>query len=515
MDKALSLQDQRRSPVHSTSSISFPFRTFSPEHTSLTEQTFQPRDSVHHTDTANYANTVEYAHTLEATQRLEHEWLERFPRLFRSDIVFLLNHPSGKNLKTHYCMGVAHTHAFKSADHTRVAPHTLLAAEIATDMARHLQLSPREARDLVAAVAGHDQGHIFASHQSESAINSFPEFDGSPGRPAFCHERRTKQLFESDEFTRHFGIERSERIKAILYDRRHPHYMLVDWADRLAYLLVDSINIGHKDIIDSCHIRRTFIQSLQNLPDGTIGFSNLDPALSLVNARDLLYDRVSIGRASALFSGFLTEAFHRVIAKTCQPITRFVNELADRSTPEARQLFLQEDMPRLYCPNQHPALAKPVDLDYRAICHVTLDMLSEKGRDWAIDSPPLSPNATAAACLRPRANMGRFEHLVRSTFSQAALPGFLELCGGVIGISHMPPKRYHLRTLDPSNAVRDVPVDGKEKWEFFIGIPQSHGASRGLHQIACDALIQEGLIRPTCIEKLRQLPAHDFFTRSA
>ena len=489
MDKALPTQAQRTPPVPSTSIVSFPSRNSSKD------------------------IQREASHTLAAVERQEHEWLERFPRHFRPDIEFLLNHPSGQNLKTHHCMGVAHTHTFKSADHTRVAPHTLLAAEIALEMSRHLALDPADSRDLVAAVAGHDQGHIFASHQSEYAINSFPEFDGSPGRPAFCHERRTKQLFNSDEFIRFFGEERSERIKLILYEPSHPLHTLVDWADRLAYLLVDSLHIGHQDIINRCHIQRDFIRSLEALPDGTIGFSNLDSAVSLIKARDLLYDRVSIGRASSLFTGFLTEAFHRVIASTGQPITQFVNELSERDTPHARRLFLETDIPRLYCPKQHPSLAKPVDLDYRALCHVTLEMLSEKGRAWALELPALSPEATTPACLRPRANMTKFEHLVRSSISLAGASGFLERSGGVIGISHMPPKQFNLRRLEANNAVGEVHIPGKEKWEFFIGMPTNQGGAMGLHQIATEALIREGLIRPECIQLLRQLPSSDFFTR--
>lgn len=449
-----------------------------------------------------------------AAERQEHEWLERFPSLFRTDIEFLLNHPSGKNLKTHHCMGVAYTDTFKTADHTRVTPHTLLAAELAMEMAKHLDLDPEDSRDLIAAVAGHDQGHIFASHQSEYAINTFPEFDGTPGRPAFCHERRTKQLFESDEFRRYFGEDRSDRIKLILYEPAHPLHLLVDWADRLAYLLVDSCNVGHQDIIDGCHIQCDFIRSLKALPDGSIGFSTLDPALSLINARNLLYDRVSIGPASSLFTGFLTEAFHRVIGATGHPITQFVHELSEKGTPEARHLFLEEDRPRLYCPNQHPALAKPVDLDYQALCHVTLDMLSEKGRAWALDLPPLAPEATVPACLKPRANMTKFEHFVRNSLSKRSAAGFLERCGGVIGISHMPPKQYLLRTLDADNRIQEVLAQGKEKWEFFIGMPLNQGGTSGIHQIVCDALVHEGLIRPECVERLRQLPSADFFTRT-
>jgi hypothetical protein len=445
--------------------------------------------------------------------RQEDEWFETFPAKFRTDIEFLARHPSGQNLKTHHCMGVAHTYTFKTADHTRVTPHTFLAAEIAIEMANHLQLHPDDARDVVAALAGHDQGHIFASHQSEAAINSFPEFDGTPGRPLFCHERRTKQLFDSNEFARHFGEDRTNRIKSILYDPHHPLHLLVDWADRLAYLLADSLHLGHQDIIDSCHIRNEFIQSLCTLPDQTIGFSTLDPVLSLINARDILYDRVSIGRASALFTGFLTEAYHRVVSATGKPITEFVNDLVERSTPEARKLFLEADIPRLYCPQQHPALAKPVDLDYRALCHVTLDMLSHKGRAWAIDLPPLTPETTTPACINPRANLRRFEHHVRSAFSQSGGPGFLERSGAVIGLSHMPSKQYHLRTLDRRGAALEVHVNGREKWEFFIGVPSNQAGARGIHQIACDSLVEAGLIHPECVEDLRRMPSVDFFSK--
>ena len=488
MNRASPLHAHHPAPVPPTSYLSFP-----------TRDTF--------TDIKR-----ESARTLAAAERQEHEWIERFPKSFRPDIEFLLNHPSGQTLKTHQCMGVAYTHTFQTADHTRVTPHTLLAAELALNMARHLRLQPTDSRDIVAAVAGHDQGHIFASHQSEYAINSFPEFDGTPGRPTFCHEHRTKQLFESAEFSRYFGEERVERITSILYDASHPYHLLVDWADRLAYLMVDSVHIGDQDIIDRCHIQREFIESLQNLPDGTIGFRALNPALSLIQARDLLYDRVSIGRASSLFTGFLVEAFHRVIAATGQPITRFVNELSEKATPEARRLFLEVDVPRLYCPNQHPTRAKPVDLDHRAVCHVTLDMLTERGRAWAIDFPPLSSEATIPACLRPRANMSRFEHLVRNALSSSSIPGFLELCGGVVGISHMPPKQYHLRTFDQTSGAREVLLHGKEKWEFFIGMPSTHGGARGIHEVACEALIQEGLIQAESVDRLRQLPSSKFFT---
>ncbi len=489
MDNGLLTSGQHPLSAPSASSISFPSRDL---HT-----------GGHH----------ESERALEAMVRKEEDWLERFPRDFRPDIEFLLRHPSGQNLKTHQCMGAAHTHTFQTADHTRVTPHTLLAAEIAMEMARHLAIDPVEAKPLVAAVAGHDQGHIFASHESEIAINTFPEFDGAPGRPAFCHERRTKELFESDDFTRYFGDEQSDRIKAILFDATHPLHILVDWADRLAYLIADSLHLGHQDIITSCHIRRNFIESLRVLPDETIGFATLSPVLSLINARDLLYSRVSIGRASSLFSGFLTEAFHRAIAVTGKPITQFVHELSERTTPQARQLFLEADIPRLYCPQQHPTLAKPVDLDYRALCHVTITMLSEKGRDWAIDLPALEPEATIPACVAPRANMRRFEHLVRSALREATAPGFVERGGALIGLSHMPSKHYNLRTLDAVGEVREIPVQGKENWEFFIGVPNTEQGARTIHQIACDALIQEGLIRPEYVEQLQKLPAADFFTR--
>jgi hypothetical protein len=109
--------------------------------------------------------------------------------------------------------------------------------------------------------------------------------------------------------------------------------------------------------------------------------------------------------------------------------------------------------------------------------------------------------------------MTKFEHLVRSSISLAGGPGFLERSGCVIGISHMPPKQFHLRRLEANNAVGEVSIPGKEKWEFFIGMPTNQGGAMGLQQIAREALIREGLIRPECIKLLRQLPSSDFFTR--
>jgi hypothetical protein len=248
------------------------------------------------------------------------------------------------------------------------------------------------------------------------------------------------------------------------------------------------------------------------LPDGTVGFSTLAPVLSLIGARELLFGRVSNGRVSSLFSGFLTEAFHRAITATGKPITQFVNELCERPTPKARQLFMEADIPRLYCPRQEPTLAKPVDLDYRGLCHVTVNMLSEKGRAWAIDLPPLIPAATTPACRTPRANMRRFEHVVRDAFRKHAGAGFLERSGVIIGVSHMPPKHYNLRTLNADGEIKETPVQGKETWEFFIGFPYTEAGAHKSHHIACEALIAEGLIRPECQEQLRTLPAAEFFT---
>jgi hypothetical protein len=328
---------------------------------------------------------VETESALAAMVRPETEWIAKFPPVCQKDIQFLLNHPSGQNLKTHQCMGVAHTDTFKTADHTRVTPHTLLAAEIALEMAHQIKLDPTVTQDLVAAVAGHDLGHIFASHESELAINTHPEFEGTPGKPTFCHERRTKELFESDDFAQYFGRERIDRIQSLLYDPNHPLHIIVDWSDRLAYLLADSLHLGHDDIIQNSHVRQDFVESLSILPDGTVGFTSLEAVMSLINARNLLYNRVSLGHTSALFTGFLTEAYHRAISHHGTTATEFVRLISARSTPEARKLFMAADVPRLYCPQQFPEEAQPVDLDYRAICHVTLDMLSEKGRRWALE----------------------------------------------------------------------------------------------------------------------------------
>lgn len=411
-------------------------------------------------------------------------------------------------------MGVAYTDTFKTADHTRVTPHTLLAAEIALEMAEQLKLEPSDTRDLVAAVAGHDQGHIFASHQSEIAINTFPEFDGTPGRPHYCHERRTKELFDSDDFARYFGRERVETIQNILYEPHHPLHILVDWSDRLAYLLADSLHLGHEDLIENSHVRQDFIRSLAVLSDGTIGFSSLEAAQSLISARAILYGRVSIGHASALFTGFLTEAYHRAVAHHKTTPTEFVRQVCERTTPEARKLFAPKDIPRLYCPQQDPTKAKPVDLDYQAICHITLQMLTQKGREWALKDPPVTPTATVPACSQPRANMSKLEHHLRSFFAKDGGSGYLDRIGAILGISHIPPKHYSLRTLNSAGEVCDVEQCGIEKWAFFIAIPKDIGGMRTtLHREACQALIEAELITPAAAAKLLALPPTDFFTR--
>lgn len=457
---------------------------------------------------------IEAEISLAAMVRQEHEWVAKFPAHIRPDILFLLNHPSGQNLKTHHCMGVAHTDTFKTADHTRVTPHTLLAAEIALEMSEQIKLKPNVAIDLVAAVAGHDQGHIFASHESEIAINTFPEFDGTPGRARYCHERRTKQLFDSDDFVRHLGRQRVERIKAILYDPNHPLHVLVDWADRLAYLTADALHLGHHDIIASSHVRQDFIESLTVLKDGTIGFSSLEPVRSLIGARDLLYERVSIGHASTLFTGFLTEAYHRAVALRNTTPTEFVRLISERTTPEARKLFAPQDIPRLFCPQQDPQRAKPVDLDYQSICHVTLDMLSRKGREWGLTNPPLPPEATVPACSQQRAGMTMLEHHIRSWYAKHGGKGYLDRVGAIVGISHMPSKHYSLRTTDSQGQVCCIERCGLEKWDLFVAIPKDMiGMKSALHKDMCRALVEAELITPAAIAKLEKLPPADFFTR--
>ena len=459
-------------------------------------------------------DTFETEHALAAMVRGEDEWLAKFPEAFRPDIEFLIEHPTGQNLKTHSCMGVAHTETFKTADHTRVTPHTLLAAEIALEMAQQLGLEPQDSQNLVAAVAGHDQGHIFASHESEIAINTFPEFDGSAGRPRFCHERRTKELFESADFIRHFGRERVDEIKSILYEPDHPLHILVDWSDRLAYLIADSLHLGHQDIIESAHVRKNFIQSLCALPDGSIGFSSLDAVQSLINARDLLYRRVSIGPASSLFTGFLVEAYHRAIALYRITPTEFVKHISECSTPEARELFAPQDIPRLYCPQQDPTKARPVDLDYRAMCHISLDMLTQKGRQWAMIDAPVPPPATVPACSQPRASMSKLEHHLRSFFAASGGQGYLDRLGAVVGISHMPPKHFSLKTLDGQGNVLSLEHSSLERWDFFIAVPKELGAAcSALQREARQALVEAELITPEAAEKLKHIPPADFFTR--
>jgi len=459
-------------------------------------------------------DVTEIESALAAMVRPESDWIAKFPQIFRPDIQFLLSHPSGKNLKTHQCMGVAHTETFKTADHTRVTPHTLLAAEIALEMAHHIKLDPHLTRDLIAAVAGHDQGHIFASHESELAINTHPDFAGTPDRPKYCHERRTKDLFESDDFVRHFGRDRINRITSVLYDSSHPLHIVVDWADRLAYLIADSLHLGHQDIIQNSHVRQDFIDSLTVLPDGTVGFSSLEPVMSLINARNMLYDRVSLGHTSALFAGFLREAYHRAITYQGTTATEFVRLISDCSTPEARQLFVPADVPRLFCPQQHPEEAKPVDLDYRAICHITLDMLSEKGRQWALEDPPVSPELTVPACSHMRANMSTFEHHIRSHFASAGGAGYLDRSGIIIGTSHLSPKKYRLRIATPTGQATSLEVSGKEKWELFLALPKDMSTiAAAMHRDVCDALITADLIAPGAKSKLMTIPASDFFTR--
>jgi len=304
-----------------------------------------------------------------------------------------------------------------------------------------------------------------------------------------------------------------ERIKTILYDASHPLHVLVDWSDRLAYLLADSLHLGHHDIMATAHVRKDFVESLVVLPDGTIGFSSLEAVQSLISARDLLYRRVSIGHTSTLFTGFLTEAFHRAVALHKTTPTEFVRLISERTTPEARKLFAPQDIPRLYCPQQNPEQAEPVDLDYQAICHITLDMLSPKGREWALTTPPLPPEATVPACSQPRAGMSKIEHHIRSFYAQHGGMGYLDRIGAIVGISHMPPKHYSLRTTDSQGKVCCVEQCGLEKWDLFIAIPHElEGMRYALHRDICRALAEADLLLPSALSKLEKPPPADFFT---
>jgi hypothetical protein len=451
--------------------------------------------------------------------RDDREWSKRFPEPQRSDIAFLINHPSGENLKTHLCMGAGYTDTFKTADHTRVSPHILFAAEIALEMAARLKLSPRDTRDVVAAVAGHDQGHIFASHQSETAINSFPEFDGGPGRPKFCHEERTKELFSSPEFVDYFGATRVGRITSILYDSQNPLSAIVDWSDRLAYLLADSIHLGIVELIEASNVRGEFIRSLERLPDGTIGFNNLSAVRKVSLARDMLYQRVAEGAASTLFKGFLVEAYHRAVEWNNTTPTDFAKRISELSTPEARLLFHPKDQPRLLSPQKDPSNARPVDLDFVPAVRITLDMLPEKGRALALGEP-VEVSLTTPACRTPRAGMSGLEHFVRSHLSTAGGSGFLERIGGVIGTAHMAPKRYNVRHRDRSGEITPAHVCGVEHWELFVALPKEPGVpTSAIHNDLCSALIKGGIIKDSSedggvsISKLRALPSQDLFTR--
>lgn len=458
--------------------------------------------------------------SLAAVVRDQKTWTTRFPASYRKDIDFLLHHPSGQNLTTHLCMGVAHTNTFRTADHTRVAPHTLLAAELAMEMAQRLNLNDTDTADIVIAVAAHDQGHIFASHQSETAINSLPEFDGSPGKPKFCHEVRTRELLSSPDFIRHFGTPRLERLKSILYDNKNPLHLIVDWSDRLAYLIADSIHLGIEELVQSTSVRREFIQSLELLPDGTIGFNSLGPVARLIAARDMLYRDVSEGATSTLFKGFLVEAYQRAIEHHGTTPTEFVRQIAELSTPSARRLFTPQDQPRLYCPQQDGSLAQPVDLDYTPCLHVTLDMLSAKGREAALNRPFVGPKESVPACLKPRAGMSEIEHAIRSHFSAFGGSGYLERTGCIVGVAHMAAKSYPLKQLLPTGEIEAVQLSGSKHWELFIAIPKNlQSSAHMLHRLACEALENHGYIDSSTsgpdspLARLKSLPPQDLFTR--
>jgi hypothetical protein len=423
--------------------------------------------------------------------------MAHFPEMYHEDIAFLLTHPSGRNLASHSCMGVSHTHAHRTAVHDR-GLHIRFSIEIAVEMAERLKLPAAEALDCVIAVAVHDQGHIFASHQSETAINSFVEFRGESSSPKFCHEHRTRELLDSDEFVRHFGQERIERMKSILYDASNPMHLFVDWADRLAYLIADSIYLGHVELIKASSVRPQFIESLTRLSDGSIGFSTLDPVSTLICARDTLYKTVSEGPASTLFKAFLTEAYHRAVEWQKMKPAEFVGIISNLSTPEARKLFHPEDQQRLYCPERSPDCARPVDQDYIPVSHVTLDMLSPRGRQVALSGECVPTDESTPGCLKPRAGLSKFESVIRGHFAAFGGEGYLERIKGLVGVAHMPRKQYHLKHVIDAGAVQHVTVEGQEHWEMFVAIPaESQSIAPILNREIVHALTEAGFIDQT------------------
>jgi len=480
-------------------------------------------DSTPRTTPRHFSDITTIHRNLISLVRNQAQSMAHFPEVYHGDIAFLLTHPTGRNLASHLCMGVSHTHAHRTAIHNR-GLHIKFSIEIAVEMAERLNLTEAEALDCVIAVAVHDQGHIFASHQSETAINSFVEYEGTPGSPKFCHEHRTKELLESDEFTRHFGRDRIARMKSILYDIGDPMHLFVDWADRLAYLITDSIYLGHPELIRASSVRPQFMESLTRLPDGSIGFSTLDPVSTLICARDMLYKSVSEGPASTLFKAFLTEAYHRAVEWQRMTPTEFVQIISNLSTPEARKLFHPEDQKRLYCPEQHPNSARPVDQDFIPVSHVTLDMLSWSGRQAALARECISTEDSTPGCLKPRAGISKFESVIRDHFARFGGQGYLERIKALVGVAHMPRKQYQLKHVIDAGVVQHVTVQGQEHWELFVAIPvESKSMAPLINREIVHALTEAGFINQAKdaagkmphVERLASVPSPSLFVPSA
>lgn len=465
----------------------------------------------------NGSEHAQLIHDFDNLARPTAERVNSYAPLYQRDIAFLLQHPLIAKLDTHLCMGVAHTNTFRTADHTRFSPHTLYAAELAMEMAERLKLSRDESSDLVTAVAMHDLGHIIASHQSESAINSFPEYQGTPGNPNFCHEHRTKEIMGSSEFVLHFGSARLERIKSILYNPRDPLYPAADWSDRLAYLLADSLLIGDFRIANLID-RQAFMDSLERLADGTIAFNDLNPAKNLVRARDILYRDVSKGPAANLFEAFLIDAYHRAVEWNQSTPTAFVKKISELSTPEARKLFAPEDQPRLYCPHRHNALARPVDKDYVPVLHVTLEMLSPKGRELALSGKTVAVEDSALVCENERAGMSVFEYQVRKNLAEVGGRGFAERIGALVAVSLVEKKTYHFREIQKDGALRTETVEGIQSWQMFGALPKHRqNDTVMINRAMTEALARAGLLADHAgcgSEGSSTLPAPDLFTKA-
>lgn len=461
---------------------------------------------------------LENHRSLASLVRNQAQWMAHFPEVYHNDIAFLLTHPSGRNLASHSCMGASHTHAHRTADHKR-GLHINLSIEVAIEMAERLRLTETEARDCVMAVAVHDQGHIFASHQSEAAINSFPEFQGTPGNPQFCHEHRTKDLLSSDEFVRHFGQQRIGRMKGILYDVGDPMHLFVDWADRLAYLIADPIFLGDEELIRAGSVRRQFIESLVRLDDGSIGFSSLDPVSTLISARDKLYCKYSVGPAATLFGAFMVEAYHRAVDWKKVSPTQFVNMISQLPTPEAVKLFHPEDQKHLLCPQQHPDLARPVDREYAPVARITFDMLSPLGKKLAVEGTCVSPEESTPGFLKPRAGVSVFENTVRKHFAlNGGGPGYLERTKCLVPVASISKKFYHLKHATEPGEIQPVTFRGKEHWEMFVAIPAENAAmAHMLNREVARALTEAGLIDQTkdaagyssILQRLTTVPSAD------